>query len=78
MSYEMIDRFLRNNLCDDDYAEYSNALEALYKEARREALLDLAKSAEDSIDGSDVRNTEENEKLFYMVTRLRKKAKELE
>ena len=29
MSYELIDRFLRNNLYDDDYAEYSAALDAL-------------------------------------------------
>lgn len=29
MSYEMIDRVLRNNLYDDDYAEHSAALEAL-------------------------------------------------
>jgi hypothetical protein len=29
MSYEMIDRFLRNNLGDDDYAKYSDALNAL-------------------------------------------------
>jgi hypothetical protein len=29
MSYDMIDRFLRNNLGDDDYAEYSAALDAL-------------------------------------------------
>lgn len=27
-AYDMIDRYLRNNLGDDDYAEYSNALEA--------------------------------------------------
>jgi hypothetical protein len=27
MSYDMIDRFLRNNLDDDDYAEYSLALD---------------------------------------------------
>ena len=26
-AYEMIDRFLRNNLYDDDYAEYSAALD---------------------------------------------------
>jgi hypothetical protein len=26
-SYEMIDRYLRNNLGDDDYAEYSEALD---------------------------------------------------
>jgi hypothetical protein len=29
MSYDMIDRFLRNNLGDDDYAEYSAALDDL-------------------------------------------------
>lgn len=29
MSYDTIDRFLRNNLGDDDYAEYSAALDAL-------------------------------------------------
>lgn len=29
MSYDMIDRFLRNNLDDSDYAEYSAALDAL-------------------------------------------------
>jgi hypothetical protein len=29
MSYDMIDRFLRNNLGDDDYAEYSVALDSL-------------------------------------------------
>jgi hypothetical protein len=29
MSYDMIDRFLRNNLDDDDYAKYSDALNAL-------------------------------------------------
>ena len=27
MSYDMIDRFLRNNLDDDDYAKYSLALD---------------------------------------------------
>jgi hypothetical protein len=29
MSYDMIDRFLRNNLYDDDYKEYSEALDEL-------------------------------------------------
>jgi hypothetical protein len=29
MKYDMIDRFLRNNLGDDDYAEYSAALDSL-------------------------------------------------
>ncbi len=29
MSYDMIDRFLRNNLGDDDYAEFSAALDSL-------------------------------------------------
>lgn len=28
-AYDMIDRFLRNNLGDDDYAEYSQALDSL-------------------------------------------------
>lgn len=28
-AYDLIDRFLRNNLYDDDYAKYSEALEAL-------------------------------------------------
>ena len=28
-SYDMIDRFLRNNLCDDDYESYSDALNEL-------------------------------------------------
>jgi len=28
-SYDMVDRFLRNNLGDDDYAEYSAALDEL-------------------------------------------------
>lgn len=32
-AYELIDRFLRSNLHDDDYAEYSNALEAIYHPA---------------------------------------------
>jgi hypothetical protein len=29
MSYDMIDRFLRNNLDDDNYAKYSAALDEL-------------------------------------------------
>jgi hypothetical protein len=29
MSYDMIDRFLRNNLYDDDYKDYSDALDEL-------------------------------------------------
>ena len=29
MNYDMIDRFLRNNLSDDDYAKYSAALDLL-------------------------------------------------
>jgi hypothetical protein len=29
-SYNKIDRFLRNNLNDDDYAEYSEALDYMY------------------------------------------------
>jgi len=34
-SYEMIDRFLRNNLGDDDYAEYSEALDQLSRPTPR-------------------------------------------
>ena len=29
-AYDQIDRFLRNNLHDDDYADYSAALDSLY------------------------------------------------
>lgn len=29
-AYDMIDRYLRNNLDDDDYAEYSAALDCIY------------------------------------------------
>ncbi len=36
MSYDMIDRFLRNNLGDDDYAEYSEALDSLCVPTKRE------------------------------------------
>ena len=32
-AYDLIDRFLRNNLYDDDYAKYSEALEALSQPA---------------------------------------------
>ena len=35
-AYEMIDRFLRNNLDDDDYAEYSEALDAIYAPSKSE------------------------------------------
>jgi hypothetical protein len=31
-AYDMVDRFLRNNLYDDDYADYSEALELLSSE----------------------------------------------
>jgi hypothetical protein len=31
-AYDMVDRFLRNNLCDDGYADYSEALELLSSE----------------------------------------------
>ena len=37
MSYDMIDRYLRNNLHDDDYAEYSAALDAVAEDAARVA-----------------------------------------
>ena len=70
MSYEMIDRFLRNNLCDDDYAEYSEALEAVYKEAKHEALLERA-DYYDSIPGYEAFGG-------TIADELREKAKELE
>ena len=35
MSYDMIDRFLRNNLDDDDYAEYSLALDQVASPLQR-------------------------------------------
>lgn len=35
MSYDIIDRFLRNNLGDDDYAEYSAALDSLCAPPRK-------------------------------------------
>lgn len=33
LAYDLIDRFLRNNLGDEDYAEYSAALETVYTAA---------------------------------------------
>ena len=40
-AYDMIDRFLRNNLnSDEDYAEYSAALESLIQPQTREPLTD--------------------------------------
>ena len=36
-AYDMIDRFLRNNLRDDDYAEYSAALDSLYTAPQQQA-----------------------------------------
>ena len=44
MEYDMIDRFLRNNLGDDDYAEYSAALDSLYT-PQRKPLTDAQKYA---------------------------------
>ena len=40
MSYDMIDRFLRNNLGDDDYAEYSLALDQVASPPQRKPLTD--------------------------------------
>ena len=56
MSYDMIDRFLRNNLDDDDYSEYSAALDSLCSpppanKLTREhviSILRLARELEDS------------------------------
>ena len=54
MSYDMIDRFLRNNLDDDNYAEYSAALDELCAPpAQRKPLTDdeIWEIAERSEDG---------------------------
>ena len=40
MNYEMIDRFLWENLGDDDYAEYSAALNSLCTPPQRKTLTD--------------------------------------
>lgn len=37
-AYDMVDHFLRNNLDDGDYAEYSQALEMVYETQQRAAL----------------------------------------
>ncbi|MFA6204533.1 MAG: hypothetical protein WC710_15250 [Gallionella sp.] len=37
-SYDLIDRFLRNSLDDDDYAAYSCALDAVYAGQQDDAL----------------------------------------
>ena len=50
MSYDMIDRYLRNNLHDDDYAEYSAALDAVAEDAARVARLDEARHWAKSVD----------------------------
>ena len=42
-AYDMVDRFLRNNLYDDDYANYAEALELLSSEPpQRKPLTDEA------------------------------------
>lgn len=58
MSYDMIDRFLRNNLGDDDYAKYSDALDALCTPQRTWVGLTLEELSEiynftewDTVDG---------------------------
>jgi hypothetical protein len=51
MSYDMIDRYLRNNLGDDDYAKYSAALDAIADDAARVAKLDEAQRWAKSVDG---------------------------
>ena len=50
MSYDMIDRYLRNNLHDDDYAEYSAALDAVAEDAARVARLYEARRWANSVD----------------------------
>ena len=54
MSYDMIDRYLRNNLHDDDYAEYSAALDAVIA-AERERCITAVEAVPPHrwVDGSD-------------------------
>jgi len=40
-SYEMIDRFIRNNLGDDDYAEYSDALDDVFGENKSQEFIGI-------------------------------------
>jgi hypothetical protein len=50
-AYDMVDRFLRNNLYDDDYADYSEALELLSSEPPQRKPLtdaDIAKLTADT------------------------------
>ena len=61
-AYDMVDRFLRNNLCDDDYAEYSAALDSLYTTTTRrewvpltdEQIKTVLKQVAESIDASSI------------------------
>lgn len=64
-AYDLIDRFLRNNLYDDDYAEYSEALELLSSEPpQRKPLTD------DAIDKvTDAQWAQNNHKPIYAAHR---------
>ena len=54
-AYDMVDRFLRNNLCDDGYADYSEALELLSSEPpQRKPMTDEEILAALGIDGYDI------------------------
>jgi hypothetical protein len=68
MSYDMIDRFLRNNLGDDDYAEYSAALDALASPpaAQPEPSCEDAKLAETIM--SDCGHSTNNTRLLERIT----------
>jgi hypothetical protein len=46
-SYDMVDRFLRNNLYDDDYESYSSALDEVAAGAQSPTALELMKSYSD-------------------------------
>lgn len=46
MSYEMIDRFLRNNLDDEDYAEYSAALDSICAPSAPDVVKQLVEALE--------------------------------
>ena len=55
--YHMIDRFLRNNLDDEDYAEYSAALENVYSIRDADEIESLRRQLADMTTYADKRNT---------------------
>ena len=69
VAYSMIDRFLRNNLDDEDYAEFSTALDAISSPALQSAIEALVRDAEryrwlrDSMDSPIVSEAQATDKM---------------